>query len=139
MTWHWRVMQNFKKNWLVPWKMTYGIWLIFMRAAESVKIFTLMGFFCPKYRRWKWKDAKVQKSYVSWHWRVMESLKKNRLLVAKKTWGNCWILMRAVPSLKICTLMCYFFWKYFMFEPKKCRGVICHNSEKWCKIWGGTN
>ena len=30
-------------------------------------------------------DGKVQKSYVSWHWRVMQSLKKNWLLVPKMT------------------------------------------------------
>ena len=28
---YWRVMQNLKKNWLVPWKMTWGIWQIFTR------------------------------------------------------------------------------------------------------------
>ena len=27
-------------------------------------------------------------------------------------------------------LMCYFCRKYIMFEPKKHRGVICHNTEK---------
>ena len=53
-------------------------------------------------------DEKVQKSYVSWHWRVMQNLKKNWLLVQKMTWGIWWILMRAVTSLEICTLMCYF-------------------------------
>ena len=37
LSWHWRVMQNLKKNWLV-----------FTRALESVKIGTLMGFFCPR-------------------------------------------------------------------------------------------
>ena len=26
ISWHWRVMQNLKKNWLVVWKMTWGIW-----------------------------------------------------------------------------------------------------------------
>ena len=30
-------------------------------------------------------DEKIQKSYVSWHWRVMQSLKKNWLLIPKKT------------------------------------------------------
>ena len=48
LSWHWRVMQNLKKNWLVIWKMTWGIWQIFTRALESVKIGTLMGSFCPK-------------------------------------------------------------------------------------------
>ena len=59
-------------------------------------------------KAYKYLDKKVQKSYVSWHWRVMQSLKKNWLLVPKMTWGIWWILMRAVASLKICTLMCYF-------------------------------
>ena len=49
LSWHWRrVMQNLKKNWLVVWKMTWGILQIFTRALESVKIGTLMGSFCPK-------------------------------------------------------------------------------------------
>ena len=39
--------RNFLKNWLVVWKMTGGIWQIFTRAVESVKIGTLVGSFCP--------------------------------------------------------------------------------------------
>ena len=37
-------------------------------------------------------DEKVQKSYLSWHWRVKQSLKKNWLFVSKMTctsWVNC--------------------------------------------------
>ena len=41
-------MQNLKKNWFVVWKMTQGIWQIFLRTFESVKIDTFMGSFCPK-------------------------------------------------------------------------------------------
>ena len=48
ISWHWRVMQNLKKNWLVVWKMTWGIWQIFIRTLESVKYSVFMGFFCPK-------------------------------------------------------------------------------------------
>ena len=59
-------------------------------------------------KAYKYLDEKVQKSYVSWHWRVMQSLKKNWLLVPKMTWGIWWILMWPVASLKVCTLMCYF-------------------------------
>ena len=47
---------------------------------------------------------------------MIQSLKKNWLLVPKMTWGIWWILMQAVASLKICTLMCNFFWKYNMFQ-----------------------
>ena len=48
ISWHWRVMQNLKKKWLVVWKMTWGIWQIFIRTPESVKIGIFTGSFCPK-------------------------------------------------------------------------------------------
>ena len=38
ISWHWRVMQNLKKNWHVVWKVTWRIWQIFIRTLESVKI-----------------------------------------------------------------------------------------------------
>ena len=38
ISWHSRVIQNLKKNWLVVWKMTWGIWQIFIRTLESGKI-----------------------------------------------------------------------------------------------------
>ena len=63
-------------------------------------------------------------------------MKKNLLLVPKVTW---WILIWAVASLKIYTLICYFCPKYIMYEPKKFRGVMCYKTEEWCKIWGGTD
>ena len=50
LSWHWRVMQNLKKNWLVVWKTTTETWLIFIRTMENVKIGILMGSFCPKYK-----------------------------------------------------------------------------------------
>ena len=81
-------------------------------------------------------DEKVQKSYVSWHWRVAQSLKKN--LVPKMTWGIWWILMRAVASLKMCILMCYFCQKLFCLSQKSTE-EMCHNTEEWCKIWKRTD
>ena len=59
-------------------------------------------------KAYKGLDEKVQKSSVSWHWRVIQSLKKKWLLVPKVTWSIWWILMGAVASLKIWTLMYYF-------------------------------
>ena len=54
VSWHWRKMQNLKENWLLAWKKTKGIWLIFVRGVESLKIHTMMGFYCPKHSyRWK--------------------------------------------------------------------------------------
>ena len=60
----------------------------------------------------------------------------------KLTYGsknNLRNLMNFNSSLKIWTLMCYFSWKFIMYEPKKYRGIMCHNTEEWCKSWGGTD
>ena len=35
ISWHWGAMHNLRKNWLVVWKMTWGIWQIFIRTTES--------------------------------------------------------------------------------------------------------
>ena len=41
---------------------------------------------------------KVQRSYVSWHWRLMQNLKKNWFVVLKMT-RYWWILIRALKSV----------------------------------------
>ena len=41
-------MQSLKENWLVAWKMTWGIWWILRRAVESLKICILVGYFWQK-------------------------------------------------------------------------------------------
>ena len=51
-------------------------------------------------------------------------------LGSKNDMRNLVNLMRAVASLKIYTFMCYFCCKYIMLEPKKYRGVMCHNAEE---------
>ena len=104
------------------------------RKSENVHF---DGLFQSK--SYKFLDEKVQKSYVSWLWKVMQSLKKNWLLTPNMARGMWWVLMQAVTSLKICTLMCYFRGKYIMFKPKKYRRVLCHNTEEWRKIWRGTD
>ena len=38
---HWRGIQSLKKNWIVVWKMTWGILQKFTRALESLKVGTL--------------------------------------------------------------------------------------------------
>ena len=39
-------------------------------------------------KAYEYLDEKVQKSYVSWHRRVMQSLKENWLLVPKMEFGE---------------------------------------------------
>ena len=63
-----------RKNWLVAWKMTWGIWQIFIRTFESVKIGTFMhelkiyrGVICNDNEElskiWKVIDL----SFQNWH------------------------------------------------------------------------
>ena len=60
VSWQWRVMQSLMENWLMAWKMTWEIWLSFMSPAESLKIYTLMGSFCPKHIKfWMKKYTRV--------------------------------------------------------------------------------
>ena len=84
---------------------------------------------------YKVSAKKVQKNYLSWHWKKIQTLKKNWLFVWKMTWENWWTLIRAVESVKTCTLMGYFCRKYVMFERKNTEELCC---EKWL-IYGFKN
>ena len=91
----------------------------------------------------KVSDEKVQKSYVSWHWKVMQILEKNWLLVPKMSWWIWWILMRAVASLKICTFMCTTFIESILCLCHKSREELCDITQKidaslkrsWLVLW----
>ena len=48
-SWHWKEIQTLKKKCLFVWKMTWGIWWTLTRVAESLKIYTLMDYFCTNY------------------------------------------------------------------------------------------
>ena len=41
---------------------------------------------------------KVQKNYLSWHWKKIQTLKKNWLFIWKMTWGIWWTLTWAVEK-----------------------------------------
>ena len=77
VSWYWRVMQNLKKNRFVS-KMT-SIWWILIQALKSLQnLYFDWSPSCKVYNVW---PKKVQRSYLSWHWRVMLNLKKNWLVV----------------------------------------------------------
>ena len=84
---------------------------------------------------YKISAKKVQRSCGSWYLRLMPNLKKNWFVVSKMTriW---WILIWALKSPKNLP----FDWSFpVMFDLKKCRGVIFHDTREWCKIWRKTN
>ena len=78
VSWHWIMMQVLNKNWFVVSKMT-KIWWILTRVLKSLKNLQLDWFLlCKVYKVW---PKKVQRSYLSWHSRLMQNFKKNL------TWG----------------------------------------------------
>ena len=105
LSWHWRVKQSLKKNWLFVSKMTCTSWVncnVSSGKSENLHFHVLLLSLA-------YKDSakKLQKSYLSWHWRVIQTLKKNYFFVWKMTSEIWWILTRAVENLKIGTLMGY--------------------------------
>ena len=102
VSWPWILNQSLNKNWSAILKMT-RIWWNLPRALESLKnLYFHLFLLCKVFNVW---PKKVQKSYLSWHWRVMENLKKNWLVVWKMTWEIWQSFATALESLKIRILM----------------------------------
>ena len=77
LSWQWRKVKDLKKNWLSQ---------ILTRALESLKIFCFNWLFVTKvYIVWA---TKIQRSYLSQHWRDMQILKKSWLVGLKKELRN---------------------------------------------------
>ena len=67
------------------------------------KFCTLTGCFWPKYT---FELKKVSRSYVWWHWILIQHLKENWLVLSKMTWGIIANFHQSMfESLKIGTLM----------------------------------
>ena len=96
-----------KKNWLVVWKMTWGIWQIFTRTLGNVKIGTFMGCFCPEQ---KMHELQIYRGVICndieewWKtWRRIDLLFQNW----HKEFDELWTEHSKVS--KICTLMGCFY------------------------------
>ena len=111
-------VMTLKADGKLKWKLTRGLKNDKVFSCEQLKVwrFPLNGFLLSK--AYKVLFEKVQKSYLSWHWRVIQTLNKNSFFVWKKIREIWWILTQVVGNLKICTLMGYFCQKYVMLELK---------------------
>ena len=96
--------QNFYFDWFLFWKI-YNVWL-----------------------------KKVQRSYLRWHWRVMQNLNKNWLVVWNVKWGIWQIFNRALEKFQN--------WNFHGILLSKVENVwasnlcvMCHDNEEWCKFW----
>ena len=54
--------------------------------------------------------------------------------VSKMAGGIGWNFIRALKRPKNCTLMGSFCPKHIMFQQKNSIGIMCHDTERWCKI-----
>ena len=105
VSWYQRVVQNLKRNLVFVSKMT-RIWWILIRALKSLKNLHFdWSLLCKVYNVW---PKKVQRSYISWHWRAMQNLKKNWLVIWKMTWGIWQIFIRILENVKISIFMGFF-------------------------------
>ena len=137
MAWQWRMTQNMKRNWLVTSKLTWGIWLIFTRALESLKHFhfnvlllrKVYIVWAKKYREVIFHDTEDEYKI----WRGIDLSIQNWHKEFDKFWPE-----HSIASESF-TLMGFFWVKYILFELKKYRGVIFHDTEEGYKIWWGIN
>ena len=92
-------MQSLKEKLTCGFKYDMRNLVNFHPTTQKSKNFTPMGYFCPKYEVWA---QKILKSYLSWHWTVMQNLKNPDLVVSKMAWRIGWTFIIRVPeSLKI--------------------------------------
>ena len=137
LSWHWRVIQNLERNRLVVSKLTRGIWQILTWALGSLKNFPFNGFLLSKvYVVWAKKyRGVIFHDTEEWYktWRGIDLSFENWHKKFDKFWPE------HLKVSNIFTLMCSFWAKYILFELKKYREVIFHDTEEWHKIWRGIN
>ena len=121
LSWHWRVMQSLKKNWLVVSNMTQGICWIFTEPLRSLKISFRLALFVQSIQGLSYKNTE-KLSFMT--------LNSD----AKFKWGIGWTFIRALKSLKSCTLMGSFCPKHIIFGLENLIGIMCHDTEGSCKI-----
>ena len=125
-------MKKLKSSWLGVSKLIYETWRILTQALGSLKKLQLNGLFSSKvYSVWA---EKVQGSYLSLHWRVMQNLKRIDLPVQNwhEDFNEFWPEHSKIS--KSCNLMNCFWPKYIIFVLRKYRWVMFNGTEYWHKI-----
>ena len=79
---------------------------------------------------------KVKRSYLSWHWRVMQNLKSNWFVVSKLTRIIWQSLTQALKSLNNFHFNWLILSKLYI-KLENYGEVIFRDIEKWCKTWRG--
>ena len=92
------MMQGLRKNWLLVSNMTWGIWWTSTQPLRSLKTSLRWALLSKVYEVWA---EKIQRSYLSWNWTVMQNLNKLWPCGFKNGMRDGWNFIRAHNSLKI--------------------------------------
>ena len=125
-------LYNITYNWLVIWKMTWGIWQIFSRALKTG---ILMESFNP---RLKMYELKIHRGDIGHDNEELRKIWRGTALSFQnwhEEFDEFW--PEHLKVSKIFILMGSFWAKYILFQLKKYRGVIFHGTEERYKIWRG--
>ena len=125
-------MQNLKKNWLVLWKITWGILEIFTRALENwdSKLGLLWG---TSITSRKCISLKVSGELCVMTMKKMQNLKRNWLVQNwHEEFNKFWPKHSKIS--KICTLMGCFWPKYIMLQLREYREAMFDDTQDWLKI-----
>ena len=106
---------------LIFWLKLYIILTKGVHQSAKFQTFDFTKFVLDKLllmKVYKISAKKVQRSCVSWHWRLMQNLKKNWFVVSKliRIW---WILIQALKSLKNVHFNLFLRWKVCNVWSKK--------------------
>ena len=108
----------------------------FNYSCKFHQICTLIGSFCWKYIKFQLKKYWGVTSHDLEEWRKIW-WKTDLLFQKRREFGEFWPEHSKVSQ--ICTLIGSYCARYLMFDLKKYRGVIFHETEEWCKIWRKTD
>ena len=138
LSWHWKVMQSLKKNWIVVSlsNFTWGIWWIFNQTLKGLKISRRWAIFVQSI----WGLGKNKYRGITFHGieQGFKILINPDIAVSKMAWGIGWTFITVLKILKNCTLMGSFCPKRIMFQRENFKGIMCHDAEGWCKIYRKT-
>ena len=103
-----------KLTWVFKYDMRNSV--NFHSTPQKSENFTSMSSFCPKYIRFELKNYRGFIFHNTEQW--CKIWINPDLVVSKMAWGIGWTFIRALKSLKNCTLMGTFCPKHIMFQQE---------------------
>ena len=124
LSWHWRVMQSLKENWLVVSNMTWEIWWFFTQPLKSLNISFQWAPFVQNIQGSSNKNTE-ELSFTT----LNSDAKLRPGGFHNGISGIRLTFIRALKSLKNCTLMGSFCPKHIMFQLENFIGIMGNETE----------